>query len=275
MQLSAPHNYKEFIRSRVKSYKKERGEMTLKKLASLVPMQYTFLSKVLNEEEAHLSPGHLYAISTILELSPVEKDYVFLLRDYEAATHLDLKRHLASKVDRFYKEKIIQAKFEGGISALSTEVNYLLEPLAILTHLYLMAEPYREDPKRIARELSITFDQVKQIIQELAALGFVELDEEGFKVLRVIEKRIHYSPTHPLIKQHQKMMRIFCASEIEKIPAHRKKSFLLSFASDEETYRKIEEKLAKFISDVNALVQESKTEKFYQVNLDLFPWAKN
>ncbi len=269
-------NYKSLIRGKVKTLKRKNREMSLKKLAALIPMQYTFLSKVLNDEQTHLSRTHLYSISTILQLTLEESEYLFLLRDYDATTHPELKKHFARKLEKLKKNKLIQdARFaEGNSTRLTSEVNYLFEPLAVLTHVYLMIESYRKEPRKIAFELGIPLDHLKQIILELANLEIVELEEGTTKVERVLEHRLHYPYTHPLMQNHQKLMRNYCSNEIHKLSPQNKKSFLLSFVSDKETYAKIQDKFDKFIVEANALIKESRNEDVYQLNLDLFMWKK-
>lgn len=237
-------------------------------------MQYTFLSKILNDEDSHLSRSHLYTIAQYLEFLPNEKDYLLLLRDHEAATNTDLKKYLFGKIEAYRKTKFIEAKFESGESSLMTlEMKYLLDPVTVVTHSFLMVEKYKDDPKRIANELGVTFEIIKQAILDLAQIDFIELEENSLKVKRVLQSRLHYPATHPLMQTYLKLMRNHCSSEIAKKPGSQKKSFYLTYVADEPTQQKIAEKFDKFITDINSMVRDAKNESVHQLNLDLFSWS--
>src|SRR4051794_836980 len=100
MDLYSETDYRQIIRKRVKQLNQTRKHLTLRKLASMIPVQNTYLSKSLNDPKTHLNEDHLFRICKLLEFFPQEIDYVFLLRAQAIANDPDRKTFLEKKANR-------------------------------------------------------------------------------------------------------------------------------------------------------------------------------
>ena len=70
MDIYKQTSYKQIIKDSVKEKKQQRSSFNLRKLAECIPVQYTYLSKVLNHEEAHLNEDHLFKACRLLDFQP-------------------------------------------------------------------------------------------------------------------------------------------------------------------------------------------------------------
>src|SRR5579871_1206910 len=107
--LFSEDDYKKAIRARIKDRASLRRPLTLKKVAERISIQYTYLSKALNDEKTHLSEDHLFAIGKLVDWMPEETDYVLLLRALAVASNPERKEDLRLKIARIRKARRLRA----------------------------------------------------------------------------------------------------------------------------------------------------------------------
>jgi len=110
------------------------------------------------------------------------------------------------------------------------------------------------------------------ILQDLVELSLIEVGESIFDVKKINKSHFHYGPTHPLMRVHQQLLRSFCDTQLMKLGEKDKQRLMVTFNSNPETIKKINERFTEFIKEVEVLVVKSKSEKSYQLNFDLFSW---
>jgi len=115
MNVFTYDNYKKILKSRVKEFSRGNRKLTLKKLASHVSVQYTYLSKVLNNDGVDLNQDQLYESCQLLDFFTNETDYILLLRDLTTATSKKRQEYLRKKVQVLRRSKELNAKVEESI----------------------------------------------------------------------------------------------------------------------------------------------------------------
>ena len=75
------------------------------------------------------------------------------------------------------------------------------------------------------------------------------------------------------MRAHQQLMRSLCSAQILKIKDEDKKSFMVTFGADENAVKMIKAKFLNFLSEIEPLVVEAKSENAYQLTFDLFKWC--
>ena len=210
----------------------------------------------------------------ILELSADENDFVFLLR--ARATSQDARRR------EFLDEKITEMRREKGALAemqpvhedrAARQMEYLLDPLCIFVHVSLLVPTLRENSRTFCHAIGITPERYREVLRKLADAGHIELEEGKDRVVRILNSRIHYGPTHPLTRAHQSQLRTMSHARLSQIPETAKSSIMLTFAADEATRNRINERLDAFLKEVQQMVIAAKDDHVYQLCLDLFRWA--
>jgi hypothetical protein len=265
-------DYKALLRQRVKELGKLRPGFTLKRLAARIPVQYTFLSRSLNDGKTHLNDDHFYSACRVLEFFPEEIDYLSLLRAHALAQDPARKAYLRDRLNRIRRSQKISASvqdFRG--SELMHEMGYLFDPLCVLVHVSLYIPEYLANPRALCSVLGIEPKRLQEILGKLQQLSFIECSETG-KVERVLQGRIHYGTDHPLMRAHQNLLRGMSAQQLVRVPEEKKKSFMVTFSADEESFRKISARFDDFLKEIEGIVRDAPSRKTWQMNFDLFQW---
>lgn len=273
MDVFAETNYKKAIRAYVKDRSNTSKPITLKRLAEKIPIQYTYLSKALNDDKTHLSEDHIYSIARTLGLFAEEADYLMLLRAHALAANPERKSELALKLERMRKARKLRASVqEYNSMQAELEMAYLLDPLSLLTNIALGLDEYRKDPQKLCVALGIAPLQLKAILQNLAKLGFVELGSRELEVRKLLKSRFHYGADHPLIRVHQSMLKQLSSSQLQKTREEDKHGFMATFTADAAAFEKIKLEFQTFLSRVEKIAQGSQDKGMYQLAFDLFRW---
>jgi len=265
--------YKQAIRERMKELRANGKPRTLRKVAERIPVQHTYLSRILNLEGKHLNEDHLFTICNLLDFDSEEAEYLLLLRAEATTTHAARKKHLQDKLAHLREAKQLRASIQDFNSQnLSKEVGYLFDPLCVVVHVSLGIEEYRKNPDRLCAQLGITRKNLKEILRKLCDMGFIDLAENG-AVSSVNRRHIHYSPQHPLMRAHQTFLRSLGISQLPKIEEEDKSSFMVTFSAEPETFQAIKDSFQKFIKEIEKKVVAAQCRNTYQLNFDLFKWV--
>lgn len=129
MRIWDSSDYKEIIRNRVRDLQKGRKSLSLKKIAATVPMQYTYLSRVLNRDDVHLTEDQLHSICQQIDLFADEFEYVFTLRALAVTHHSGRQEYLRKRLDRLRRSQDLAAPVEKGSGGVTSgEASFLLSP---------------------------------------------------------------------------------------------------------------------------------------------------
>ncbi|MES2855005.1 MAG: DUF4423 domain-containing protein [Bdellovibrionota bacterium] len=257
----------------MKSLQTTRPGLTWRKIASQVPVQYTYLSKVLNSDTSHLNEDHLFTIARILDFFPDEIDFLSLQRSHAVAQDPARKEHLLKKIEATRKRNKLLAEDQTFNSAQTmNEMDYLFDPFCVIVHMALAIAEYRKDPRKVCGPLGITPVRLKNILRILAALRLVELDEGGSSVKKLLKGHLHFGRDHALMRHHQGLLKTQINSRLPLIDEADKHSFLITFTMDEPSFGKVKDEFQTFLKRVEGIARESRDKNVYQLNFDLFRW---
>lgn len=267
----AETNYKNLIRNRFKELRSSKPSLTLKRIAERVPMQYTYLSKALNDEKTHLNEDHLYAVCDCLELHSDETDFAFLLRSVAITQNENRKNILLDKLERIRKARRLRASIqEFSALELQKEMEYLFDPYCVLVHVALHIDRFRKIPKLLEAALGISSKKLQQCLKSLEKMNFIESDKQEIK--KVLQAHVHYDTHHPLMRVHQNLLRSFFQSQLLKTTESDHHGFQVSFSADPATFEKIKNEFKVFIQQVEKLVVPATNSHAYHLNFDLVKW---
>lgn len=263
-------SYKDAIRAQLRSLKARHPHMTLRWAASQVGMQYTYLSKVLNDDNAHLSEDYLFSLSGTLKFTPQETDFLFLLRSRDVTQNPARSAQLRAQIARIRKTRHLKAQEVDG-ELLTEQMRYLMDPLAVVVHVSLDIEAFAREPHRLAEKLGVGREKLREVLDKLAELGLIQR-EEG-RIVRVEPARSHYGKTHPLMAAHQHLMRVASQNHLSGNRPDENYNFMVTFSGDDECAAEIRRRFDRFIEEVEQLAQGAREKRTYQMNFDFFPWT--
>lgn len=271
MSIFTDSCYKTILKKRVKAATLAKGPLTLKKIATRIPVQYTYLSRALNHEGTHLSEDHLHEFCKLLHFFPDETEYVLALRGLATASGQSRKDFLTKKIVSLRSSQDLNARPEKN-TAVSGEMNFLLSPLAWITYFALDIPKFRENPRRIAAAIGIDVSQLRAILQSLHDLSLIDIGENIFQVSKINKNHFHYHSDHPLTHLHQQMLRLLCDSHYLRLPLNKRHRFMATFNADDEGFEKIERLFSAFLKEVEKVAVASPSKRTFQMNFELFPW---
>lgn len=272
MELHGFDDYKSAFRFRLKELQSLGKPLTLKRIADRVPIQYTYLSRVMNRSDAHLTEDQVFSMAKIMEFVPEEIDYLLLLRAYQSSGESERRQFLFGKIERLRKAKQLNATQQEFSGSLSQEMAYLFDPNSVLIYMAIHIRQYRENPKLLAPKLGISVAQLKDTLKKLAAMSFIELAQDGMTVTRMSKAHLHYGLDHPLMRVHQHMMKVPMLSQLLRTPEEKKHCFQATFTMDEKGFEAVKNEFKGFVKKVEGLVSNAKDERMYQMSFDLLEW---
>lgn len=262
-------DYKTFIKDRIKFLKTKKPYLSLRYLSDKLEIQYTFLSKVLNSENNHLSEDHLFKASEILELLPDEMEFLLLLRSHQATNSSSRKAFLEKKISVIQKNNILSVdRMKSSNSYFADEMNYLMEHFATVVHVALGIKNIRNDPLKLTHYLKIDQTKLKSILDLLDRLGLIEYSNKNHKVIKTNTMRLHYGKDHPLTRTNQMIMKShlnqlsFIKSELEK------ENLFVTFTTDKVGFAKVKNAIHNFIKEVQKISMDNQHNGVYQLNID-------
>ncbi len=265
--------YKDAVRARVKEVRSARKHLTLQKIASLIPIQNTYLSKALNDDRTHLNEDHLFSLCRILELSSEETDYVCLLRAHSVAGDPARREFLAAKIERQRRERKLDAELRDFSSATAgKEMRFLFDPMATVVYAALSIPAVRRDPRSLCGALGLQVGALKEILRNLAALDFIVLGRDALQVVEVTGKHIHFGRDHPMMRIHQGLFKTLVNSQLARCEESDKHSVLATFTADTEAFEKIRAEFQAFLKRVEQITRKSSDDHAFQLSFDLFKW---
>lgn len=274
MDVYQSESYRELIKDRLRSLKTKKTSWTFKKIAEHLGLQATYLSKVMNSKNFHLSEDSLYGICKVLRFHPKEIDYILLLRSMETAQNLDRKREIKVKVERLRSEQELDVDVRKSSSEVfSNELEYLLDPICVLLHVSLMSENLRKDVRQLGAKLGLKTQQLKAYLKTLERNNLIKLDpHDSWVVLKVETWRTHFHRDHPLVRVSQNLLRQQSLSRLSQIDEEEKHSLNFTFTFDSDGFEALKKEFQSFLKKAESLSKISRHTEVYQMNFDLFKW---
>lgn len=267
------HSYKSFIKFRVQELKKARPQATLKWVAKQLGIQYTYLSKCLNDDVTHLNEDHLYEIGRILQLSPVENQYLSILRAHETTHNKARKSELFVQAEKMRKAHPLDAEqienFRGRIAA---DVEYLLNPMCMIVHAALTISAVAKDPRKLCSAIGINTQNLKTILKILEQNDYVIIGEDGYEVTKVKKSHFHFGREHPLMRTHQALLKAQLQARLQRTIEEEKQSFLVTLTMNRDGFDLINEEFNHFIKKAESITKKAPASELYQLSFDLFKW---
>lgn len=266
-------DYKIFIKDALRE-KKNRvsGRFTYDRMAKACGIQKTYLSRVLNSEDSHLSEDQLYLAATYLGLTKQERKYLQLMRSRQKSSSVQYQAEIQSEMDTFRQAN---ERSEHHLSAepINSEVElaqYYLDPNLMLAHIFLTVEKFRKDLKLLARQLNLSAEYLTDILMKLEQMKLIKLSADGYVLLK---DSTHLSVDSPFYFPFRCMQRVKSLDRIQKVPKEKSYNFSVVFSADEATRREIKTKFLSLLETIEKVSRSAPAEDVYQINFDLFDWS--
>lgn len=252
-------------------------KFSFQSMAAFIRVQKPYLSKFMNNR-ADLNTDQMYMVCQFLEMNDDETSYMLLLLEHERCTYPERKKYLKEKIKKTQDEKIDNIK--NIIKNISTRdamdfdnskhIEYYLEPLISIVHIFLTIPRFLNNIDLISEELFISKEHLQEILKKLVVMNIIEINEDK---INVVIKSLHLPKESKIISSHQLLLKQNAIHRLSRIGLEYKKSFAVTFSSNEDARKKIEFEFTNFISKVREISLEGKKEDCYQLNFDLFPWS--
>lgn len=267
-------NYKTIIQERLKEPQVKKRNWNFRKLALHLEVQPTYLSRVMNHEDIHLSEDDLYAICKVLEFFPEEADYILLLRSYATAKRAERKKELFNKYESLRAQRKLNAsEAEFSSSRLNNEMEYLLNPLCVILQVALSSETIKKEIASLPSKLGIKLNQMKDYLKILERVGIFKLAPQNpLKILEVQKRQVHFHREHPLMRTHQQLLKELSQARLSLVPEEEKQSFMATFTMNAEGFEKLKKEFQIFLKKAEQVSKESRHTEVYQLSFDLFKW---
>lgn len=273
MDVFRERDYKVAIKKLVNERKKHKRGFNLRVVAEKIPVQYTYLSKCLNQEGADLSDDHVFVIGEILGLNQREMDFLLLLRTFATTRSTSRKKDVERRIDRIRAEYNLSASLRTSTQyEVPTEIQYLTDPLAPIVHVACFVPAFGEDIRQLCGVLGITWARLEGILLTLQRMGLVSLSADRKKITDSSYGHIHYSPEHPLLRAFQGLMRQSGAGQFHRLTDEERYGFVVAFAANPSVFEKVREDFREYIRTIEKLALPAEKKNVYQLNFDVFKW---
>ena len=142
----AYETYKELIKQRVRQLKKQNSRVSLAWLAEKIGIQYTYLSKVLNQEGSHLSADHFFECCQFLDFSESETEFAEFLRHRDVTINALQKEKITKKIETLRLKQNLSGEYVGDRGVvLNEEIQYFMDPLNSIVRMALRIEKHKKN----------------------------------------------------------------------------------------------------------------------------------
>lgn len=273
MNIFDEKNYKTLIKQLVKEIAETRPAINLKFLAEKIPLQYTYLSKCLNDDSSHLNEDHLYKICHVLGLDKLSIEYIMLLRTKATSTSEERLAYIDNKIKHIRTEHYMKANpLRGTHVEMPAELKYLLDPFAMIVHMALDIPDFAEQPLRICGKLALTEERLEQILVLLEKNDLIERSKDSKSVTQVKRNHFHITTDHPLSGVNHSLLKDQSHAHFVKTERKHKQSLAVTFSSDPKIVQQVQDEFNLFIQKVENIATKAKPKNLYQLNFEFFRW---
>jgi uncharacterized protein (TIGR02147 family) len=274
MDLYTSVDYKQCLRSRLQELKSKKSHWTFRRLADHLGLQSTYLSKVMNSDQHHLSDDDLFSICKILQFLPLEIEYIQLLKDHQTTSNSDRKTILKVRLEKLQKDQSLDVDVKKATSSVfNNEVDYLLNPTCVLIHVALMSATLKKDVRVLGTKLGIKTQKLKEYLKILELNNLIKIDPyDPWKINSVTHWRTHFHRDHPLVRTSQNLIRQMSLTRLSQTPEDEKQSLNFTFTLDQKNFEKVKTEFQSFLKKIESISKSSLHDEVYQMNFDLFKW---
>lgn len=273
VDIYASEDYRRTLKEKLKDVQARKPALTWRSIAAQIPMQYTYLSRALNNEQTHLSEDHLFTACRALEFFPAETEFILLQRAHATASDQIRKEHIFKKLEQIRSENKLNVDSRVlDSSSILDEMNFLFEPYCVVVQVALAVPEYRNDPRKLCQHLGFSISRLREILRVLARAGFIELDEDGLTIKKSTNPRLHFGRGHALMRFHQALLKNQVQSKLMTMPEEQKESKIFTFTMDDDGFEKVKSEFHEFIKKVEKIAKDARHKSVFQLNFDLFKW---
>lgn len=227
-----------------------------------------FFSNILTGKR-NISENIAFKFAELFKFNKKETTYFEALVNYCQATDHERRK--------YYFEKVLSLRKSKAHPISADQYEYFSHWYNVAIRELVNYYPFRGDFQALAKQLTphITPAEAKKSIELLLKLELIEIREDN--TYRPTEKTITTVPHVPLVAIHgfQRETMNLAKEAIDRFPRDKRSISTLTLSLSEETYQAIEDKLAKFRSDVLDMVKNDtkKVDRVYQFNFQIFPFT--
>ena len=236
-------------------------------MAKELGVKPAFLSQVLNGEQQHLSLEQADRLIHFLQLNETEKQYLFMLVEFERAGTYSLKEYWGLELRKLQAaQQTLKNRF-----ATETMPNREVQTIYFSSwyysgiHLLLSSVPVFSSSK-IAQRLGLPQDVVAEVIYWLEQNGFGYIENSKWVGTPI---NIHFPSDSHLIKKHHTHWRLKALQSIE-LNKLDELHYSTCFTLSNKDWVKIKEILIKSIEQTKNTIKSSGDEKLYSIGIDCF-----
>lgn len=259
-------NYKDFVNSELASRpKKGRGEFM--KLSKFLRVHTTMITHVFRGDH-HLSQEHSLAVAEYLGLNSLETDYFIALVNFARAGDERTRKFYRSKI-RELKDKSLalnkrlelKNKLDESDQAIFYS-NWLFAAVRLMT-----AIPKGCTANFIAEKLSVSLQQVNEVLDFLVSRSLVEKDKNIFKYR---ELSTYVDRKSLFASRHTVNWRMKCIERMSQV-ADNEMAYSNPIIIAEADFERVTELIVQFISEFKKIADPSPSEILCCLNID---WLK-
>jgi uncharacterized protein (TIGR02147 family) len=242
-----------------------RGERT--KLAQAAQCNTTYISQVLNGP-AHFSLEQAERISIYLGHSSDEGHFFLLLVQLGRAGTDGLRNYFLRQLRTIREQRtLLQNRLEYKKTlSVEDQATYYSAWYYTSVHLLITMPGFQTVP-RISRHLGMPAARIREILDFLVRAGLAVQEGERFKTGPV---SIHLGADSPMISRHHSNWRAQAALDVDRGAADRHLHYSSVVTVAEKDVPQLRSILVNAIEQVRAVVKESKEDRLYCYDLDLF-----
>lgn len=262
-------DYKEFVLD-YRNTLPLSGRGLFRRLAEALGVVPVIMSQVFKGDR-HLTPEQSIEVCEFFKLSKLETKFFQLLVYKGRAGTMKLRARIQEEIEELTKEAFElssqlpkDVKLDEKTKALFYST-WIYSAVRICTDIESL-----QTIDQISQRLELPKDKVRDVVEFLLETGLILRKDHK---LRVGPKRTHLESNSPWVRQHHQNWR---GKSLEKMLFSEKTDLFYTapMSLARKDFQDIREVLVKTISDVVAVVGESKSEDIYCLNIDWFRLAE-
>lgn len=247
------------------------SKYSVQNMADHCGVHRSYLSKVLHLK-AHLNFDQLYLAAQFTELDAEKTDFLESLLLYQRCEVFARREKLKASIERVKSE---HSHFDTKTSIatgapLENEAVYFLHPFCQVVHMMLTIPKYRQDFELVLKTLSLSKNQLQEIIRILRDLHLIAVESSEVKILEEVVALRHDSP---VIESYHALARNRAWSTLLRLPESKKNKYSLMFTANTKSYEEIKKCYLRLLHDIKKIVvDDTRATHLYEFHCDLFQW---
>ncbi len=261
-------DYKKFVRDRIDSMPKQGyGQYT--EIAKRLNIHNVVITQIFRGDK-ELSLDQALELSNYLELTPLERDYLFLLVQHNRAGTHKLKEHIKEKMTELREQSEDLQKRLVQDKKLSEETRAIFYSNWYFSGVRLASDiPGVDSPEEIAKRLGLSRITVQKVLEFLLRTGLC-VEKNG--KIQMGPQRVHVGNDSILVSRHHTNWRL---KALERIPQGAREDELFftgPFALSKAAIQKIRKTLLETIEAATKTAVDSNSETLSCLNIDFFEY---